>query len=489
MLEIIAGLVSEAEVDATARRLLEQLLALCGAARGFVVVRDGDSYIDKFDVGFDRAAVSTAERRFSRALVRQAIDSREPIYSGSVAGDPRFAAIDSVVALGPRAVLVAPLCEGDQVHGVVYFDSTAEIGEAARGWVIELAQVAAPLLRRALAEDALRRRARSLEHDLLAQFDFAGIVTRDPQMLSLLRTTAQIADAAATVLIRGETGTGKELFARALHVNSSRRARPFVALHPAALPGTLLESELFGHKRGAFSGAERDRAGRIAGARGGTLFIDEIGELALDTQVKLLRFLQSGEIQPLGGDRAEHVEVRVVCATNRDLVELVKEGRFREDLYYRIQVIELVLPPLRQRSGDCELLIEHFLARFARQKGSALRLTPEARAALLAHPYPGNARELEHAIERMALLATTSELGAELLPPSISPLGATGAPPFQDYTSVELNAARTSAVAAVEAQFVDGLLQRSDGNVSAAARIAGMPRGYLQKLIARRRSR
>jgi transcriptional regulator with GAF, ATPase, and Fis domain len=488
LLEIIGLLASETDVEVVARLLLEQLLAVTGAERGFVVVRDGDSYVDRFNVAFDRSTVSTEERRFSRRLVRLATESREPIYSASAGSDPRFVSIDSVASLGARAVLVVPLRERDAVHGVVYFDSPAPIDDDARASVAELARLTAPLLRRAVAEDALRRRARSLEHDLLAQFDFAGIVTRDPQMLSVLRTTAQVADAAATVLIRGETGTGKELVARALHVNSSRRERPFVALHCAALPDTVLEAELFGHVRGAFTGADRDRTGRIASARGGTLFLDEIGDLSLGVQVKLLRFLQSGEIQRVGSDRPEHVEVRVVCATNRDLAALMKEGEFREDLFYRIRVIDLELPPLRQRSGDRELLIEHFLAQFARQKGCALRLTPEAHAALVAYHYPGNARELEHAIERMALLATTPELGIELLPPEILP----AEPPataFRDYSSAELRTARAAAVAEVESRFVDGLLQKADGNVSAAARKAGMPRGYLQKLIARRRSR
>jgi transcriptional regulator with GAF, ATPase, and Fis domain len=488
LLEIISVLVSEADVDAMARLLLEQLLALSGAARGFVVVREGESYVDKFDVGFDRAAVSTAERRFSRAMVRLAIESREPIYSPSAVDDTRFGSIDSVVVLGRRAVLLVPMCEGAEVHGVLYFDAPAPIARPARDRVAELARLAAPLLRRAMAEEALRRRARSLENDLLAQFDFAGIVTRDPQMLALLRTVAQVADATATVLVRGETGTGKELLARALHVNSSRRHGPFATLHCAALPETLLESELFGHVRGAFSGADRDRAGRIASARGGTLFLDEIGEIPLDVQAKLLRFLQSGEIQRVGSDRTEHAEVRVVCATNRDLAELVSEGRFRQDLYYRIQVIELVIPPLRERSGDLDLLVEHLVARFARRRNVALRLNAEARAALMAHDYPGNVRELEHAIERMTLLATSAELGPELLPSSIRPAPSPAAP-FHDYTGAELRRERTTAVAAVEARFVDGLLQRSDGNVSAAARMAGMPRGYLQRLIARRRAR
>jgi transcriptional regulator with GAF, ATPase, and Fis domain len=487
-LEIVGVLASETDVQAAARILLERLLDATGAQRGFVVVREADGYVDVFNVAFDRSAVSTEERRFSRRLVRMAAECQEPIYSASAASDPRFAALDSVTSLGPRAVLVVPLCEREAVHGVIYFDSPVPIDEQTRGWVTELARLTAPLVRRAIAEDALHRRARSLEHDLLAQFDFGGIVTRDPQMLRQLRTVAQVADAAAPVLIRGETGTGKELVARALHMNSSRRARPFVALHCAALPETVLEAELFGHVRGAFTGADRDRAGRIASARGGTLVIDEIGEIAPSVQVKLLRFLQSGEIQRLGCDRPEQVELRVVCATNRDLAALVKDGRFREDLYYRIHVIELVLPPLRERSGDRELLVEHFLARFARRTGVALRLTTEARAALVAYSYPGNARELEHAIERMVLLATAPELGVELLPPAIRP-AEPAVTAFRDYSGAELRAARAATVAAVEARFVDGLLQKSDGNVSAAARMAGMPRGYLQKLIARRRGR
>lgn len=488
LLDIVGALAAATDADAIARVLMERMLALSGAARGFVVVREGGSYVEKFDVGFDRATVSTAARRFSRALVRMAIEGREPIYSPAAIDDPRFRSIDSVVLLGRRAVLVVPLCGSAEVHGVVYFESSSGITDEARAYVEELALIAAPLLRRALDEDELRRRARSLECDLLAEFDFAGIVTRDPQMFALLRMTAQVADASATVLLRGETGTGKDLLARALHVNSSRRQGPFVALHCAALSPTILESELFGHVRGAFSGADRDRPGRIASARGGTLFIDEVGELPLEAQVKLLRFLQSGEIQRVGSDRIELVDARVVCATHRDLAELVNAGRFRQDLFYRIQVVELVIPPLRQRSGDRELLVEHFLARFAQRRGTALRLTPAARAALLAYDYPGNARELEHAIERMVLLATTPDLGTELLPSAIRP-GAAAADAFQSYTSGELREARAAAVAAVEARFVDGLLQKSDGNVSAAARMAAMPRSYLQKLLLRRRAR
>ncbi len=484
LLEIARELLAEPALDAASRLLLRRLLELTGTERGFIVVREAEAYVDRFDVEFNRDSVSTAERRFSRALVRLAIESHELIYAPSVAEDARFAGIDSVLEMGRRAVLVAPLVDGDVVHGVVYLDGPRQIDAEGRELVSELAAMAGPLVRRAVAEEALRRRAQTLESNLLAQFDFGGIVTRDPKMLALLKTTAQLAEASATVLIRGETGTGKELIARALHVNSSRRARPFTALHCAALPATVLESELFGHARGAFTGADRDRLGRIASTRGGTLLIDEIGDIPLDLQAKLLRFLQFGEIQRLGSDRPEKVDVRVVCATHRDLREQVKEGRFRQDLYYRVQVVELLLPPLRERTGDRELLIEHFLKQFGQGRH---RLNPEARAALLAYDFPGNVRELEHAVERMCLLADGPELGSALLPEAIGGelRGATAG--FTQFTNSELHAARDAAVAQVESRFVNGLLDKAGENVSAAARIAGMPRGYLQKLIARHR--
>jgi transcriptional regulator with GAF, ATPase, and Fis domain len=485
LLAIARELLSEPELDVAARLVLQRLIEVTGTARGFIITRGDEGYVDRFDVDFDRSQVSTAERRFSRALVRRAIEGRQLIYSPSVSEDERFAGVDSVAAMGQRVVLVAPLVAGDTVHGVVYLEGSRTIDAEVRRQTAELVEMIGPFMQRALAEDALRRRARTLEHDLLAQFDFQGIVTRDAKLLALLKTVVQLAEAPATVLLRGETGTGKELVARALHVNSSRRARPLSVLHCAALPPTVLESELFGHTRGAFTGAERERVGRIAAARGGTLLLDEIGELSLDVQTRLLRFLQFGEIQRLGSDQTEKVDVRVVCATHRNLVELVKEGRFRQDLYYRIHVVELVIPPLRERIGDREILIEHFLARLARGR----RLSPEARAALLSYDYPGNVRELEHAIERMGLLAQGDVLGVELLPEAIAGARPSSGGHFREFTNDELHAAREAAVANIERQFLEGLLAKADGNVSAAARHAAMPRGYLQKLIARHRDK
>ncbi len=419
LLEIAKVLLRESGGERTAEVLLQRVVELTGADRGFLVVREGDAYERRFDVAFDPSRETDEERRFSRGLVRRAVDTQAQVHTADVTADERFRGIgESVLALGGRAVLVAPLHDAAEVYGVLYLerrgpvDFTAE----ARRFLTDVADVAGLFLRRALERDTLLRQYRSLERDLFARHDFQGIVTQDPGMLEVLRTVAQVADADAAVLVRGETGTGKELVARALHVNGRRRDKPFVALHCTAIAGTILESELFGHTRGAFTGADRARAGRIAAAQGGTLFLDEIAEIPLEIQAKLLRFLQFGEIQRLGADRTETVDVRVVAATHRDLAALVREGRFRQDLYYRLNILELILPPLRERRRDVALLLDHFLRKHWRHPGAAPRWTAAAEQALAAYEYPGNVRELAHLVERACLLARSPALDVDLFP-------------------------------------------------------------------------
>src|SRR5438477_1325185 len=246
------------------------------------------------------------------------------------------------------------------------------------------------------------------------------IVGQSPALRATLDIIRQAAPSSATVLLLGESGTGKELFARALHEHSSRAQQPFVPINCAAIPETILESELFGYERGAFTGAVQRKEGRIERAQGGTLFLDEVGELSPSVQVKLLRFLQEGEIERLGGTSAIKVDCRVVAATNRDLSVQVKEGRFREDLFYRLNVIQVVMPPLRDRVEDVPLLADHFIARYAAKNGKPIRgLTREALAALESYPWPGNVRELEHAIERAVVLSQGAEIGLDDLPESV----------------------------------------------------------------------
>ncbi len=247
-----------------------------------------------------------------------------------------------------------------------------------------------------------------------------SIVGQSPALRSTLDLIAQAAPSSATVLLLGESGTGKELFARAVHDHSGRAQAPFVPINCAAIPETILESELFGYERGAFTGAVQRKEGRFERANGGTLFLDEVGELTLPMQVKLLRVLQEGEIERLGGTGAIKVDCRVVAATNQDLTARVREGKFREDLFYRLNVIQVVLPPLRDREGDVPLLADHFVARFAAKNGKPMRgLTAAAQQALAAYTWPGNVRELENAIERAVVLSRNPEIDLSDLPEQV----------------------------------------------------------------------
>ncbi len=273
------------------------------------------------------------------------------------------------------------------------------------------------LVGRACEKAQLSREASDLRRRVAERFDMGSILGEHPSMQRLLKTVAQVAASRATVLIFGESGTGKELIASAIHQNSPRKNAPFVRLNCAALAESLLESELFGHEKGAFTGAITRREGRFKQAHGGTLFLDEVSEIPLSMQVKLLRFLQEKQFERVGGNETLTVDVRIVAASNRDLRERMKEGAFREDLYYRLNVVQLDVPPLRVRKSDIPLLAHHFLRRFAEENGRELRgFTDEAMRQLLVYPWPGNVRELENAIERAVVLCQEEAVGPENLP-------------------------------------------------------------------------
>jgi two-component system, NtrC family, response regulator AtoC len=288
--------------------------------------------------------------------------------------------------------------------------------------------------RRAVEHHRLRTQQRYLISEREEEFDHYGIVGRSRSMLELIETIARVALSRSTVLILGETGTGKELVARAIHDRSPQRAMPLIKVNCAAIPEGLLESELFGHVRGAFTGATATKKGRFSLADGGTLFLDEIATVSAAVQAKLLRVLQEREFEPLGSERTHKVDVRVIAATNRDLRRMVAEGRFQEDLYYRLSVIPLTIPPLRERREDVPLLVDYFLARHVQRMGKRIEgLMPGVQEQLQAYEWPGNVRELENTIERAVVLTSASRIQ----PKDISMLGATT--PGADLPSLKLH--------------------------------------------------
>ncbi|MCK8602864.1 sigma-54-dependent transcriptional regulator [Desulfoferrobacter suflitae] len=314
----------------------------------------------------------------------------------------------------------------------------------------------------------------------LARLQVSRLVGNSPSMQGLLEMVALVAPTEATVLITGESGTGKGLVARALHANSGRREKPLIEVNCAAIPENLMESELFGHERGAFTGADRRRSGRFALADGGTIFLDEVGDLPLLMQVKLLRVLQEGDIQRVGSDSAIPVDVRVVAATNRDLEQMVKDGTFREDLYYRLNVVRINVPPLYERKEDIPLLAEYFRQRFAEKNRKTVRgITPRAMDLLVKHMWPGNVRELENAMERAIILVQGDYISERELPAPIRELAAEyGGEELGEKEPFALNADWT--LAEVEKQMIMKMLEETGGNKSEAARRLGITRRTLK---------
>jgi len=312
------------------------------------------------------------------------------------------------------------------------------------------------------------QRLKSLVNEL---YGMENIVARSPAMQRLLQQVVQVADSDASILLFGETGTGKEVFARVIHSNSRRSKGPFVALNCAAIPETLFESELFGHVRGAFTSAHGAKRGLFQSANGGTLFLDEIGEIPLSMQVKLLRAVQEREVREVGSEISTKIDVRIITATNKDLGEAVKNGSFRNDLYYRISVVPLFLPPLRDRRDDIPLLAQHFLTASAKRANKDLRgFTPAALNRLVTHPWPGNVRELENVIEKASVMTRQDMITPDLLPS----MGTSPDAPLKPLTEAKEEFEKT---------YLKNVLQLTGGNISRAAQFAGRYRADFYKML------
>ena len=333
-------------------------------------------------------------------------------------------------------------------------------------------------LARAVEAVRLRRANRELRRQLDERYGFEGLIGNSPAMQKVFTILRQVSPTHATVLILGASGTGKELVAHALHTNSRRKDKPFVAINCAALTQGLIESELFGHVKGAFTGAVTTKDGLLVSADGGTMFLDEVGDMPLETQAKLLRVLETREVQPVGGNTTRKVDIRLVAATNHDLEQLVKEGKFREDLLFRLQVVTIKLPPLRERSGDVPVLIDHFIQHFAKEHDREVRgITPEARTLLVRYSWPGNVRELQNVINNMVVLAQGDVLTEDDVPEQVK--RAAGGP--SDH-GAHLELAGRS-MAEIERAVIQANLELVNGNRQKAAKILGIGERTLYRKI------
>jgi len=340
-------------------------------------------------------------------------------------------------------------------------------------------------VQKAAERKALVDQNRSLQGMLHTRTPFEGLIGQSAPLRSVFKLIESISASSATVLVQGESGTGKELVARAIHERSPRKSRPFVAVNCSALTETLLESELFGHVRGAFTGAMKDKKGLFEAADGGTLFLDEIGDMPPSTQVRLLRAIQEGEIKPVGSHENVKVDVRIIAATNVDLAVAKANGKFREDLFYRLNVIAIALPPLRDRVADVPLLAYHFLKKHAakQNKPQMARIEPAALELLQGHRWVGNVRELENVIERAVILGQGDSITLDDLPATVTQDRRVAEVDTTSLSHLPYAQAKKLAVRAFERRYLNGLLEQTGRNISSAARAAGMDRSNFRRLL------
>jgi transcriptional regulator with GAF, ATPase, and Fis domain len=397
-------------------QLLDVVIQVTTADKGFIVLMESGEPVVKVARNLRRETISDAVSHLSDSILAKVVETRQALIVSDALSDAQFKNALSVMNLKLTSVMCVPLLERGNLIGVIYVgnDNVRQLfDESSLELLTIFAAQASLLVRNALLVNELQLDNRSLQ-ERIERMRFGEILGSSPAMQEVFRKVQKVAATDITVLVTGETGTGKELIARELHNRSPRAKGPFISINCGAIPENLLESELFGHVRGAFTGAVANKAGRFQAANKGTLFLDEIGEMPLHLQVKILRALQDRAVQRVGDTAVEAVDIRVVAATNRELDQEIKAGRFREDLYYRLNVVHLLLPPLRDRGDDIVVLARYMLSRYAPEYGNKVRgFTPSAIAAIKRHRWPGNIRELENRIKKAVVLADKALLGPD----------------------------------------------------------------------------
>ncbi|MBK7583514.1 MAG: sigma 54-interacting transcriptional regulator [Myxococcales bacterium] len=472
-------LMSSSSVDELLETLLDDIIELTGASRGVVLLVDpgeGDERQPRVRASrnVQREAIQDPSGAISDSIVRQVIETKRPVIVSDALTDTTFSKSESVIALKLSSVMCVPLSAQGEVIGALYVGNN-EIKHLFDRRELDLLNIfgaqASLILQNAMLVSALRADKEKLKTELHDK-RFGEIIGSCPSMLEVFRKLQKVAGTDISVMITGETGTGKELIARELHRRSNREKGPFITVNCGAIPENLMESEMFGHVKGAFTGAIASRPGKFQQADGGTLFLDEVGELPLQLQVKLLRAIQERVVFRVGDSRAEKCDIRIIAATNRTLEDMIKTGEFREDLYYRLNVVNIWLPPLRERADDIFIIAKALLSKYADELGSGVRgFSPQALAAVKRYTWPGNIRQLENRIKKALVMCDKSLLGPEDMD-----LG-----PEAMESIVPLEKAKEE----FQRRYVLEVLERNNGNRTQTARDLGVdPRTifrYLEK--------
>lgn len=462
-------LMTSRSVDHLLEALLDDVIEITGAGRGFVLLIDpGESDTPRPRIraarNLKREAIADTSGAMSDSIIQQVIDTKRPIIVSDALSDTTFGKSDSVIALKLSSVMCVPLLAQGDVIGALYVGNDqvkSLFNKRQLDLLMIFAAQASLILQNAMLVTALRADKEKLSAEL-GQKRFGEIIGSCPSMMDVFRKLQRVANTDISVLITGETGTGKEMIARELHRRSQRDRGPFVTVNCGAIPENLMESEMFGHVRGAFTGAVASRPGKFQQADGGTLFLDEVGELTFQLQVKLLRAIQERVVVRVGDGRPEKCDIRILAATNRSLEDMIKTGEFREDLYYRLNVVNLWLPPLRERGDDVLIIAKVLLSKYAEELRSSVRgFSPQALAAIRKYPWPGNVRQLENRIKKALVLCERS-----LLTPEDLDLG-----PDSDVPSIlSLEKAKEE----FQRRYVLEALERNNGNRTQTARDLGV---------------
>jgi transcriptional regulator with GAF, ATPase, and Fis domain len=452
--------------------LMDAVIQITNADKGFLVLLEGDTIDVKIARNLNRENIADAVSQLSDSIIAKVVRSRKPVIVSDAMRDDEFSAAKSVMQLKVSSVICVPLLDRGRLLGLIYVgnDSIRDLFQHDTLRILTVFSSQASLIvANALLLNELRVDNKRLS-DRLEQYRFGEIVGTSPPMQQVFRKVEKIAATDISVLITGETGTGKELIAREVHHRSPRNGKPFITINCGAIPENLLESELFGHVKGAFTGAVANKQGKFQAADGGTLFLDEIGEMPIELQVKILRALQERVVYKVGDTRPETCDIRILAATNRDLEKEIAQGRFREDLYYRLNVVNVELPPLRARGEDVLVIARYLLSRYSREYDVKVKgMSPNAAVAIRKHAWPGNIRELENRIKKAIVLCESSVIGPD-------DLGLTGDVLPQILTLAE-------AKDKFQRDYINEVLALNNGNRTKTARDLGVdPRTVFRHL-------